>query len=148
MRILLAFVVACFLFIPAIVGAFHAQHHHQGKELGEAAIPCLCCLNIQTPYLGGMSLAIIFGGIVMVLFVLYVVDRYQQASDQKKWDDDRKKWPWLVNKRVKFKLEDNEVEGVVTQQQENRLWINYMNDYGILERHTRKVGEVTVKPSD
>lgn len=145
MYTLLAIVLAAFIGIPNIIFA----QSRDARDFGHAAIPCLCCLDIHVPDFGPV------GGIVslvlLVLFVVFIIwanasEAERQAKHAewkaKKLEEDKKKWPWLKGKRVKFTLKDSPTEGVVVAQEEDKLKVNYLNSDGTLSTADRTVTDV------
>lgn len=144
--------MAAFVLVPAFVAPLLAQSR-DAKEFGRAAMPCLCCLDIQIPDIGPWGLLFC----VLALAALVAVGAWcesinQKAEAKKKQEQDAaaekvkaettEKYGWHVGKTVWFTNEGVQEYGVVMEQVDDTLHINRLNSAGQTERITRKVSEL------
>lgn len=125
--------LAALVLVPGIVTGAMGQHRDQ------ISAPFMCCCDIRLPDFGWEGALVLLAIFVIGAVILGVVSHYEEKQRKAKWEEDRKKWPWLVGKKVAFEGR----QGVVIQQEEDRLLINYLLDNGGLGHVWKKIAEVT-----
>lgn len=100
--------------------------------------PCFCCLDTQSPKLPWYSYFLLifpFLGYCLLMYYLEKGKIKKQQMEKKKMIEKYGDW---VGREVKIGY----ITGRVVRQDNDILYINYLNDFGSLSQTTRKIAEV------